>query len=645
MIRSDSDMHLLPILAVFAFIALASGRFAGLLGRARLPAITGFLVAGVVAGPHVLDLLSESDVQRLRFVDHVALAFIAIAAGAELRYRELKGQLASIAWVSGGIIVATYALTVPAVLWAADAVPFLAGEARPVRLAVGLLAAAVLVARSPSSAIAIVNELRARGPFTRLMMGVTVAGDVIVIVLFALSSSLAETLVADHGFDAAAVLVVLLEIVLAVAAGWLAGRLLSLVLSLPLSAWQHGVALLAGGYGLYVLSGTVRSATLTAGPFEVFLEPLLVCMVAGFVVSNFSRFRSDLERALELAGPPVYLAFFTLAGASLELDTLLRTWTIALLLIAVRTAAVLLGSWTGGALAGDPPRLNRIGWMALLTQAGIGLGLAKEVAAEFPDWGGAFATTIIAVIVVNQLLGPPLCKWAVQLSGEARVRAEEGAGSGSRRAVVFGMEGESLALARRLSEHGWGVTVATRKELPPDHDAVRGVEMIRLPDFETETLRRVGAERAAAWVGLLSSEDNLELCERAYAEFGIANVVVRVAERSMAERCHELGAVVVDPGVAMVNLLDHFVRSPSLAGVLVGMDADQDTIELRLGNEEYNGVPLRDIRLPLDILIVSVRREGAMLISHGYTRLELGDRLTVVGSRASLEVVEAKLGG
>ncbi|MEZ5332454.1 MAG: TrkA C-terminal domain-containing protein [Thermoanaerobaculia bacterium] len=397
---------------------------------------------------------------------------------------------------------------------------------------------------------------------------------------------------------------------------------------------------------LLALSGAVRQVTRRLRPVrEIFLEPLLVCMVAGFVVSNFGVASGPISANPGARRPAVYLAFFTLAGASLELDTLLRTWGIALLLIAVRTAAVLVGAWAGGSLAGDPARLNRIGWMALLTQAGIGLGLAKEVASEFPEWGGAFATTIIAVIVVNQLIGPPLCKWAVQLSGEARVRADENAGSGSRRAFVFGMEGESLALSRRLSEHGWKVTVATRKELPPDHGDVRGVEMVRLPDFGSGTLREAGAGDAGAWVGLLSSEDNLELCERAYGEFGISNVVVRVAERPIAERCQELGAVVVDPGVAMVNLLDHFVRSPSLAGVLVGMDADQDTIEVRLENDQYAGAALRDIRLPLDVLIVAVRRKGAMLISHGYTRLELGDRLTVVGSRDSLDRVEAELGG
>lgn len=637
-------MELLPILAVFAFVAMASERLGYFLGRLHLPLITGFLLAGVVAGPHVLGLVSEAGVERLRFVDYVALAFIAIAAGAELRYRELRGQLASIAWVSGGIIVATYALTVPAVLAVGDAVPFLAGEGRAVRLAVALLAAAVLVARSPSSAIAIVNELRARGPFTRLMMGVTVAGDVVVIVLFAISSSVADALIAERGFHGTAVAAVLLDVFLAVFVGWLAGRAIAALLALPLAAWQHAAVLLAGGYGLYVLAGRVRELSREQTGFELFLEPLLVCMVSGFVVANFSRFRADLERSLQLAGPPVYLAFFTLAGASLELDTLARTWKIAALLVGVRTVAVLVGSWAGGALAGDPPRLNRISWMALLTQAGIGLGLAKEVAAEFPDWGGAFATTIIAVIVVNQLLGPPLCKWAVQLSGEARVKAESGAGAHARRAFVFGMESESLALARQLAEHGWRVAVATRKELPPDHAEIRGVEMVRVGDLGAEALQAAGAGNARAWVGLLSNEENLELCERAYTDFGTANVVVRVSDRAVAERCHALGAIVVDPGAAMVHLLDHFVRSPSLAGVLVGMDASQDTVEVELTNPDLSGVALRDVRLPLDVLVLSVRRGGAMLISHGYTRLELGDRLTVVGSPASLEEVEARLG-
>ena len=117
-------------------------------------------------------------------------------------------------------------------------------------------------------------------------------------------------------------------------------------------------------------------------------------MVAGFVVTNYTGYRTSFRRVLDDASPPVYTLFFTLAGASLALDVLASSWQVALALFGIRVVAIGLGSFSGGVLAGDPMRLNRINWMAFITQAGIGLGLAKEIAGEFPEWMGVRPDTI-----------------------------------------------------------------------------------------------------------------------------------------------------------------------------------------------------------------------------------------------------------
>lgn len=627
-------------LATFGIIALASQRIGRAFTRAHLPLITGFLCAGILTGPDVLGLISDEAVASLRWLDEAALAFIAFAAGAEVHLKEFRSHFKSIRWITLGQVVATFGLVAATLLTIGDHVPFMRDMGPSSRLAVALLAGSVLIARSPSSAIAVVNELRARGPFTRTVLGVTVASDVVVVLLFAVSSSLAAALVAGHPFRLGLVALVAAEIAASIGVGVLIGQLLGSIASTRLPAAVKSVVLVAVGFGVFQASGHLRDWTHAHGPVEFFLEPLLMCMIGGFVVANFTSFRTEMQRMLDGTGPVVYVVFFTLTGASLALDVLAASWAIALLLFTVRLLSLGIGSFVGGAVAGDPMRLNRIGWMTYVTQAGIGLGLAQEVAVEFPEWGRLFATVIIAVIVLNQLVGPPLFKWAVGLAGESHVRAGKRDLKGSPKAVIFGFEGQAIALARQLDAHGWQVVVVTGDESAAGTDAPEPrITVTRIEELSLDSVRAIGAGDAQAIVCLMDDQHNLRVAELAYEHLGTPHVIVRSDSRTMWDRYRELGATIVDPGVAMVSLLDHFVRSPTMASMLVGFDQDQDVVDLIVSNPSLDGLALRDLRLPLDTLILSVRREGAALISHGYTRLALGDRVTIVGSTDSLDEV------
>lgn len=633
----------LPLAAV-GLIALAASSIGEFFARWRLPLITGFLFTGVLAGPYALGLVSEEILARLRFIDQVALAFIAFAAGSELNLQEMSGRFKSIRWVTAGLVISTFSLTSTLVYLLADSLPFMRDMPGPARVAVAILAGSVMVARSPSSAIAVVNELRARGPFTRMVLGVTVTMDVVVIVLFAFSSSVADALLTQMSFDLGLTALVLGEILVSIGLGFLVGRLVPWIVSLPKSASLRTSLLLILGYLVFAFSAAVRALTHEAWPFEVLLEPLLICMVAGFVVTNYTGYRTPFRRVLDLASPPVYTLFFTLAGAALALDVLAATWKIALTLFGVRVVAIGLGAFVGGTLAGDPPWLNRISWMGFITQAGIGLGLAKEVAGEFPSWGGSFATLIISTIVLNQVVGPPLFKWVLGLAGEARVRAGKHDLRGTPLAIVFGLDNRSVALARQLSAHGWQVKVATL-DAERSQAIVNGdeeVEIAHITDLELETLKGIGADKAEAFVALLTDDLNERLCRLAFEKFGTRNVIVQSEDRERWPRYTELGARIVDPATALVSLLDHFVRSPTATELLLGLDRDQEVIEVQVRNPDLQDVALRDLKLPLDTLVLSVSRGAASLISHGDTELHVGDRVTLVGSRPSLEQIELK---
>jgi Trk K+ transport system NAD-binding subunit len=171
------------------------------------------------------------------------------------------------------------------------------------------------------------------------------------------------------------------------------------------------------------------------------------------------------------------------------------------------------------------------------------------------------------------------------------------------------------------------------------------LSLIVLNDYTLESLHALDTGRADAAVLMLSDEENYAICELLYEHFGTETVVVRLNDRINFEKFHALGALIIDPATVMVGLLEQFVRSPSAASLLLGMDEGQDVMDIELRNPALHGVALRDLQLPLDILVLSVHRKGDTIISHGYTQLELGDRVTIVGKSSSLDEVMVRLDG
>jgi Trk K+ transport system NAD-binding subunit/mannitol/fructose-specific phosphotransferase system IIA component (Ntr-type) len=462
--------------------------------------------------------------------------------------------------------------------------------------------------------------------------------DVVVITLFSVCVSIAGTILADRHFDAGFVMILLAELTLSLGLGYVLSKGMNMILSRHWPRAFKTVFIVTAGYGVFVLSEALLHFTQAHAAFEIRLEPMLACMLAGFITANTGPYRAELMKVLHDIGPAVYIAFFTLTGMSMRLDVLTRYWAVAVALFGARLAAIYVGAFAGGLAAGEPMKNNKIAWMCYITQAGVGLGLAKEVTVEFPQWGAVFATIMIAVIVLNQIAGPPFFKWAIYLAREARPRDEGPSVEGVRDAVIMGLEGESLALARLLQSNNWEVKIATTQvqyvqKMAADSD----IEIHPIPDLSLPTLNKLGIGQADSIVAMLSDEENYEICERIYENFGARNLIVRLNQRTYFKRFHELGALVVEPRTAMVNLLDQFVRSPSAARLLLGMEQGREIIEFELRNADLNGLAIRDLHLPLDLHILSIRRDGQLIVSVGFTRLRVGDWLTAVGSRPSLE--------
>ena len=628
----------LMLLGGFAIVAVAANQIAQFFQKAKLPLITGLLVVGLFSGPFIFQLLPQGTGNGLQFINDISLAFIAFAAAAELYVKEMRSRFKSIKWMTFGQLAITFSVSAVFIYLLAGYIGFMSEMDNATKVAVAIMMATIFVARSPASAIAVINEMRAKGPFVQMAMGVTVVKDFLVILLFAICFSVAGTLVSGQPFTIKFLLFLLGELAVSFLLGFVVGKILIFVLSLRMNSIVKAVVILGVGYSVYALNHFIEANTAEYFGKSIHLESLLVCIIGSFLVTNYSKYRQEFIKILEDVGPIIYICFFTLTGATVSLDILASLIGVALLLFTIRLVTMIGGSIIGGTLAGDPPLFRRIGWMPFVTQAGVGLGLATVVANAFPEWGNEFQTTVVAVIVINQFIGPPLFKWSINLVGEARTRAAVPHFDGIRDAYIIGFESQSVALARQLKEHGWNAEIITRNE-DVNGNEYPDITIRKVNDFSLKSLEAHEINKAEAVVLTLTDQENLAIAEDLYEHVGTKDIVVRLNKRFNFDAFHKLGCLIVDPSTAMVSLMDHLVRSPQAATLLLGMQGDQDTMDVEVLNQDLRGLSLRDLRLPQDIIILSVNRGGQSIITHGYTRLRIGDVLTMVGSNDSLQEV------
>ncbi len=399
-------------LLTFGFLILgayAAGELAATIG---IPQLVGYLLAGVVFGPYALRTVPAAAVADLAPVSSLAIALIAFLAGAELRWEEIRTR--------GGIIFRILAselgltLVVITALLAAfhNYVPFLAGTSAREVIAFSLVFASIAVVHSPAVAMALLTETRARGPVARTSLGLVLLSDVVIVLLLIGTLTLAQVLVPPHGPNIPALTLrgVAWEIGGAGVVGAAIGGLVALYLRV-LRRELFLFAIIVAFFGSEI-----------ARLFHV--EPLLTLIVAGFVAQNVSvsAHADALRHAMERAAEPVFVVFFALAGADIVLPDLARFWPLVLPLAAVRGASMWAGTRLGIRWArvegNEGDMLRRHAWTGLIPQAGVAIGLAATVAATYPARGGQIRTLFLALVALNQLVGPILFRRALARSGE-----------------------------------------------------------------------------------------------------------------------------------------------------------------------------------------------------------------------------------
>jgi len=394
-------------LLVFGVLLLAADTMGELFHDFRLPKVVGYLAAGALLGPSGLEVAVPVLTADLALIKDLAIGLIGLMAGAELRLGEVRARWRAITGILlGQLVIGVVALTGAGLLAAAH-LPFTVGLSGLALFAVVLLFACILTVNSPMVTIAMLKETGAEGPVARTVLGVVLVADVLVVLLFTLAFALVQGALGQGEAEGIGVAFTLLR---EVGASIFAGGMVALIVSLWLRFVKIELVLFA------VIVVFVTAAMAGALHFEL----LLSLLVAGFLVENVAPVRAEpLVHTLQTVAEPVFVIFFALAGAELHLHEVVALWPVVLGFAVIRGVAIWFGASRGARLAGAEPAVVRYAWTGLISQAGVAFGLAAVVAAQLGERGQALQAVIVAIIAVNQTVGPILFKRALVGTGEA----------------------------------------------------------------------------------------------------------------------------------------------------------------------------------------------------------------------------------
>ncbi len=405
-VERESSTGAGPALAV-GYLLLTAFFLGALFKEIRLPKLTGYLAAGLVAGESGLDLLPHAALDELQIFTGVAVALIALTAGTELEFRKMRPLLRSIVWITimgvvgGAVILSAFILIV-----LSHVLPFMSDLGLPQTIVVSLVLGVVISAQSPAVVVALRTEMSADGPICRTVLGVVVIADLVVIVMFAASSTLANSVIGGEGGTLGdTILHLLWELGGSIIVGLGVGALIALFMRR-----------VRDGAPLFVVMVAFVVAEVGA---RIGLDPLLVALAAGVLIRNGTQQGDALHHAIEGSSLPVYLVFFAVAGASIHIDVLAVVGLPAVALVILRGAVFLTGSRIAGRIASAPEGVRKWAGFGLLPQAGLALALSMLFAKTFPTFGAEAGALTLGIVAINEMVAPVLYRFALVKSGEA----------------------------------------------------------------------------------------------------------------------------------------------------------------------------------------------------------------------------------
>ena len=411
-------------------LAIAIALLAGLLMTRifkpiKLPAVTAYLIAGVLIGPFCLGKLgvdglgftSMDMVEGLGIISDIALGFIAFSIGSEFKLSELK-KIGRQAFVIGILQALAATLMVDLALLA---VYFIFPGV--ITLAQLLTLGAIATATAPAATLMVVRQFKAKGPLTKLLLPIVALDDAVGLVVFAVSFGIAKSLVVGT-VDIISILVnPLIEIALSL----LLGALMGWVLTQIERAFNSNTNRLNMTIAIVALAAALSSLKIEIGSVHIGFSSLLVCMMLGTIFCNICPLSDDLMKASDKWTSPLFALFFVISGAELELDVFLDLAIVGVGIVYILFRCV--GKYFGSSLSARAVKCDqsicRYLGITLFPQAGVALGMCTIASDDLGAEGNLIRNITLFAVLVYEIVGPLLTKWALTRAGDIHEMPDE----------------------------------------------------------------------------------------------------------------------------------------------------------------------------------------------------------------------------
>ncbi len=417
----DTLYTLLPVgLAMTAGLLMSR-----LVKKLKLPAVTGYLIAGILVGPYCLGALGglfhqdwlgfvDGSIEHYKVLSDVALGFIAFAIGDEFRISQLKkiGKQATVIGIFQAVVAT---IVVDAAL---IGIHFLIPDKFPIEAAVIL--GAVATATAPAATLMVVRQYKAKGKLTDILLPVVAIDDAVGLVVFAISLGVAKSFGSEGGMSITSVLV---EPLLEVVCSLLLGFVLGVLFSAAEKFFKSNSKRLTLSITFVLMAVAVSMVKFEIGGVHIGFSSLLVCMMLGTVFCNMCDFSDEIMGKTDKWTAPLFLIFFVISGAELEFGVFKDPVIIIIGLIYILTRALgkyFGAGWSAKFMKCDPSIVKYLG-ITLFPQAGVALGMSAIVAVEFANVGeiGVLVRNItLFAVLIYELVGPMLTKIALTKAGD-----------------------------------------------------------------------------------------------------------------------------------------------------------------------------------------------------------------------------------
>lgn len=386
------QLNILFYLALILFTGLIFGRAVKL---AKLPNVTGYLMAGLLIGPFVLRLVPADTVKGLELVSEMALAFIAFSIGSEFKLTYLKkvGPMPIVIAIFEGL-AATAVVTLILVLFGFNT-------------EVALLLGAIASATAPAATIMVVKQYRARGPVTETLLSVVALDDAVALISFGFAIAVVNML---QNPGESSVLLSILEPAGEILGSLLLGFLLGILFTIPLRWFRKDSNRLIITCGFVFLGSSLASM--------LGLSPLLLCMAMSAMLVNMSNSGDSILKLTDTVTPPIFLMFFVVSGMELDITVLPQVGLIGILYIIFRVIGKVAGASLGAAIMKAPKVIRKYIGFSLVPQAGVAIGLSLLAAQLVPEYGQTIRAVILSATLIYELTGPAITKASLDRAGE-----------------------------------------------------------------------------------------------------------------------------------------------------------------------------------------------------------------------------------